>query len=77
MHHELWSVDTANMSLSAEAEAEILALVRELLAKGWDADNPVLIYDDEALPVEALPSAVSGAELARRAEEAAPRRRTA
>ena len=77
MHHELWSVDTANMIHSAEAEDEILALVRELLAKGWAADNLVLIYEDEALPVEALPPAVSGDELARRAEDAAPRRRTA
>ena len=77
MHHELWSVDTANMIYSAEVEAEILALVRELLAKGWLAENLVLIYEDEALPVEALPPAISGAELARRAEVAAPRRRTA
>ncbi len=77
MHHELWSVDTANMIYSAEAEPEILSLVRELLAKGWAADNLVLIYEDETLPVEALPPAVSGHELARRAEEAASRRRTA
>lgn len=77
MHCELWSVDTANMLDSSESEDEILSLVRELLAKGWSADNLVLIYEEESLPVEALPPAVTGAALASRAEDASPRRRTA
>ena len=76
MHWELWDTDTANL-LFAGDEAEVLALVRELLAKGWPSGDLSLIYEDETLPVEALPPAVSGDELARRAEEAAPRRRTA
>lgn len=77
MHWELWDTDTANLLDASESEAEVLALVRELLAKGWPVEHLSLIYEDETLPVEALPPAVSGAELARRAEDAAPRRRTA
>ena len=76
MHWELWDTDTANL-LFAGDEAEALALVRELLTKGWPVGDLSLVYEDETLPVEALPPAVSGDELARRAEEAAPRRRTA
>ena len=77
MHWELWDTDTANLLDASDSEAEILALVRELLAKGWPVGDLSLIYEDETQPVEALPPAVTGAELARRAEDAAPRRRTA
>lgn len=76
MHWELWDTDTANLLLAGD-EAEVLALVRELVGKGWPVGDLSLIYEDESLPVEALPPAVTGTELARRAEDAAPRRRTA
>ena len=77
MYWELWSVETANMIYASEVEADVLILVRELLAKGWSAENLALIFDDERLPDDALPPAVSGPELAYRAEEAALRLRTA
>lgn len=70
MHWELWSIPTANMITDRATEDEALAVVRELLATGWTADELSLIAEDEALPVEALPPALSGAELMRRAERA-------
>jgi len=79
MHWELWSVDTANLVGTFETEAEGLAVVRELVGKGWPADVLSLMVEDESQPVEALPPAVRGAELVRRAEAAgaSPSRRTA
>lgn len=71
MHWELWSVDTANLVGTFDTEAEGLALVRELVGKGWPAEVLSLMVEDETVPVEALPPAVTGAELARRAEDAA------
>jgi hypothetical protein len=67
MQWELWAVDTANLIGALDSEAEALDLVRELLAKGWDAANLMLIFDDQRLRVEDLPPAISGAELAQRA----------
>ncbi|MDP8923141.1 MAG: hypothetical protein M3O34_09740 [Chloroflexota bacterium] len=61
MHWELWTVDTANLVGTFDTEAEGLALVRELVGKGWPAEAL-------SLPVEALARAVSGTELVRRAE---------
>lgn len=70
MHWEPWSIPTANMITDRATEAEALGVVRELLATGWTADEPSLIAEDETLPVEALPPALSGDELVRRAERA-------
>ena len=53
-----------------ETEAEALALVRELVGKRWPVEALSLMAEDETLPVEALPPAVTGAELVRRAEDA-------
>ena len=75
MHWELWSVDTANLVGTFDTEAEGLALVRELVGKGWPAEVLSLMVEDETVPVEVLPPAVTGAELARRAEDAAQGRR--
>lgn len=78
MHWELWSVDTANLVGTFDTEAEGLTLVRELVGKGWPADVLSLMVEDEAVAVEVLPPAVTGAALVRRAEDAATgRRRTA
>ena len=71
MHWELWSIDTANLVGTFDTEAEGLALVRELVGKGWPAEVLSLMVEDETVPVEVLPLAVTGAELARRAEDAA------
>ncbi len=68
MHWELWSVDTANLVGTFDTEAEGLALVRELVGKGWPVAALSLMVEDETVPIDALPPAVTGAELARRAE---------
>ena len=77
MHWEVWDTDTANLLDACKSEAEALALVRELLAKGWPVEDLSLMFEDESRPAETLPPAVTGVELARRAEETAPQRRTA
>ena len=75
---ELWDAVSRNITSDFETEAEALAYVRVLVQQGWKAAELLLIFDDPALAVEDLPAAVSGDELARRAEDAvAPKRRTA
>ena len=68
MHWELWSVDTANLVGTFDTEAEGLTLVRELVGKGWPAEALSLMVEEEAVTIETLPPAVTGAELVRRAE---------
>jgi hypothetical protein len=79
MHWELWSIDTGNIVGTCDTEAAGLALVRELVGKGWPADVLSLMLEDESQPVESLPPAISVAALLRRAEDAdlPPVRRTA
>ncbi|MDP8923144.1 MAG: hypothetical protein M3O34_09755 [Chloroflexota bacterium] len=75
MQWELWDVESGNLIGYRETEDEALALVRELVGKGWPVEALSLMAEDETLPVEALPPAVTGAELVRRAEDAAQGRR--
>jgi hypothetical protein len=79
MHWELWAVPTMNLISSRATEDEALALVRELLAKGWQSNELSLIAEDDVSPAEDLPPAITGAELARRATASSTttRRRTA
>ena len=79
MTWEVWAIPTSNLITAKATESEALAVVRQLLAVDWTADELVMIYDDPALADEDLPSPVSGEELARRAEAAGadPVRRTA
>jgi hypothetical protein len=79
MTWEVWAVPTANMIAAKASESEALAVVRHLLATDWTPGELVLIVDDPALADEDLPPGVSGEDLARRAEAAAPNpvRRTA
>jgi hypothetical protein len=79
MTWEVWAIPTSNMITAKPTEAEALAVVRQLLAVDWRADELVMIYDDPALADEDLPPGVTGEELARRAEDdgADPVRRTA
>jgi hypothetical protein len=72
MHWELWALNTGNLIATPSSEAEALALVRELLAKGWSADDLSLGVEDEGQPVESLPTPLEGAELAARARAASP-----
>lgn len=66
MYWEVWAVPTGNLIAVKATEAEALAVVCRLLAVDWAADELVLIYDDPALPVESLPAALTGDDLARR-----------
>ena len=68
MHWELWALSTGNLIATSSSEDEALALVRELLAKGWSADDLSLGLEDEGRPVESLAPPLEGAELAARAE---------
>ena len=77
MHWELWAMPDFNLIAATDGEAEALALVRELLAKGWRADNLSLILEDEARSAGELPPALTGEELARRAEIVPPGRLSA
>jgi hypothetical protein len=79
MYWEVWAIPTSNMIASEATEFEALAVVRELLAADWTADELVLIFDDPALADEDLPPGITGDELAQRVEasEASPSRRTA
>lgn len=71
----LWDIETGNLIGWRESEAEALALVRELVGKGWPVAALSLMVEDEGVPVEALSPAVTGAELVRRAEDVAEGRR--
>ena len=79
LHWELWHVTTANQLDTFETDVAALALVRELLSLGWRADDLTLIFDDPSVPVEQLPPAITGDDLARRvaALETRDARRTA
>jgi hypothetical protein len=79
MHWELWAIPTMNMIGSRATEHEMLDLVRELMNKDWRPDELSLIVEDESVPDEALPPAITGNELARLAgySDTASGRRTA
>ena len=76
---EVWDVETGNIVGFRDTEAEALALVRDLVDKGWPMAALSLLADDESLSVYSLPPAVSGDELARKADLTGegPSRRTA
>ena len=79
MRWELWDIESGNLVGHRDAETDALALVRELILKGWPIDALSLLAEDDSVPVEDLPPGVTGEELARRAEAAGPNpvRRTA
>ncbi|MGE3908544.1 MAG: hypothetical protein AB7K36_04295 [Chloroflexota bacterium] len=79
MFWEVWAVPTGNLIAAKATEAEALAVVQSLLAVDWSADELTLIFDDPALPVEDLPPALTGDDLAQRAAVSAGQdaRRTA
>jgi hypothetical protein len=39
MHWELWALNTGNLVGDFETEAEALTIARELVMKGWSADD--------------------------------------
>lgn len=70
MQWEVRDIESGNLIGWRDTEADALALVRELVRAGWPAETLSLLADDESLPIEALPPAVSGDELVRRAQTA-------
>ena len=77
MQWEVWAIPTSNLIAATATEAEALAIVRDLLAVDWTPDELTVLVDDESLPIEELPPAMSGAELVRRIaslDAPAPRR---
>ena len=79
MRWDLWDIESGNLIGQRATEAVALALVRDLMLKGWPVGALSLLAEDEAVAVEDLPSPVTGDELDRRAEAAGndPIRRTA
>ena len=70
MHYELWDAESANVIAILQTEAEGLAIVRRLLADGWDAEHLSLGLDfDEGEEGDdaSLPPVVYGTALAERA----------
>ena len=76
MHWELWALSSGNLIASPDSEDEALALVRELVSKGWRAEDLSLGVEIESLPAEALPPPLEGDALLARARKA-PHRRSA
>lgn len=67
MHWELWSLNTGNLLGDFDSESEVQAMVRDLLAAGWSADDlgVGLEWDDgEAGDDALLPPTRSGTDLA-------------
>ncbi len=70
MHYELWDAASANVIDVFPTEAEGLAMVRGLLAAGWDPEHLTLGLDfDEGEEGDdaALPPVLHGTALAERA----------
>jgi hypothetical protein len=76
---EVWHLASANLLADFETEAEALALVRELIDQGVAPVDLSMGFDDPAIDINDLELALTGEELARRAEAAGsdPIRRTA
>ena len=75
MHYELWDSKSSNAIDIFQTEAEGLAMVRRLLAAGWDAERLTLGLDfdeGEEGDDDSLPPVLYGAALAERALAAAP-----
>ena len=72
MHYQLWDVESANVIDIYRTESEGLAMVRSLLAAGWDPEHLALGLDfDEGENADdaRLPPVLQGAALVRRAYE--------
>ena len=75
MHYELWALNAGNLIRDYEHEADALAMVKELLADGWSADDLGLgleFDDGEEGDDACLPPTLYGAALAARVAETQP-----
>jgi hypothetical protein len=68
MHYELWALSTGNRIATPATEVEALALVRELLEGGWDADDLSLgLEPDDESEASNVPPVLEGDALRQRA----------
>jgi hypothetical protein len=75
MHCQLWDAESANVMAILQSEAEGLAIVRRLLADGWNPEHLSLGLDfdeGEEGDDDSLPPVIYGVALAERARAAAP-----
>jgi hypothetical protein len=75
MHYQLWDTASANVMAILPTEAEGLAIVRQLLADGWNPEHLSfgLDFDEgEEGDDDMLPPVLYGAALAERALAAVP-----
>jgi len=79
MRWELWDIESGNLVGERDNEADALAMVRDLIERGWPVSALSLLAEDETVPDEELPPGITGDELARRAGASGdgPVRRTA
>jgi len=64
---EVWDAVSRNAIADFKTEAEALAAVRSLVEDGWKVDDILFMVDDPAWADEDVPQAITGDELARRA----------
>lgn len=74
MHWEVWEYKTRNLIATPATEAEALSIVRDLLARGWSADDLSIGIEDATRSTEELPPPLEGDELLARALPSAPGR---
>jgi hypothetical protein len=78
MHWELWALKAGNLIRGYDTESDALAMVRDLLADGWSADDLGLgleFDDGEEGDDSCLPPVLHGPALVARAEETRPAKR--
>jgi hypothetical protein len=64
---EIWDVPSRNVLADARSEQEALTIVREIVGEGSTYSDLLLLFDDPEVGVGALPTPVTGDDLARRA----------
>src|SRR3954471_16100168 len=75
MHYELWALNAGNVIRGYATEAEALAMIRDLLADGWSANDLGLgleFDEGEDIDDSRLPPVLYGAALAARVRELQP-----
>ncbi len=66
-HYEVWELESRSLVATYPSETEALALVRQLLERGWTADELVLAAENERFAPQDLPPFLTGDALARAA----------
>ena len=67
--YEVWELETGSLVAAYPSEVEALALVRQLLASGWTADQLVVAAENERYESQDLPPFLTGDALGRAADD--------